>query len=68
MHFVRLMAKFNGQSGRLGPLDFLAYFEFYMAVLGVGRASIGLVAPLRFNMLDSQPEKSDMDPFPSGFH
>ena len=33
-----------------------------MAVLGVGRVPIGLVAPLRFKWLDSQPDSSNMGP------
>ena len=41
---------------------FLVDFEFYMAVLGVGMGPIGLGAPLRFKMLDSQPDKSNMSP------
>ena len=65
---TRLMAKFSGQLGRLGLFDFLVDFEFYMAVLGVGRGPIGLVAPLRFNLLDSQPEKSNMGPVSIDFH
>ena len=39
-----------------------------MAVLGVGSGPIGLVAPLRFKMLDSQPEKSIMGPVLTDFH
>ena len=39
-----------------------------MVVLAVGRASIGLVAPLRFKWLDSQPVKSDVGPVPIDFH
>ena len=39
-----------------------------MAVLGVGRASIGLVAPLRFKRVDSQPVKSNIGPVPTDFH
>ena len=35
-------------------------FEFYIAVLGVGSGPIGLVAPLTFKWLDSQPESSNM--------
>ena len=33
-----------------------------MAVLGVGMGPIGLVAALRFKMLDSQPDSSNMGP------
>ena len=33
-----------------------------MAVWGIGRGRIGLVTSLRFKMLDSQPEKSNMGP------
>ena len=41
-----------------GVHGILVDFEFYMAVLWVGRGPIGLVAPLRFKTLDSQPPKS----------
>ena len=54
------MAKFSGHSGRWGSIGFLVDFEFYMAVLGVGSGSIGLVAPLRFKWLDSQPVRLNM--------
>ena len=60
------MAKFSGQSG--GSMGFLVDFEFYMAVLGVGICSVGLVAPLGFKRLDSQPEKSNMGPVSTDFH
>ena len=49
-------------------MGFLVDFEFYMAVLGVGMGPIGLVAPLRFKTLDSQPEKSNMGPVSTIFH
>ena len=49
-------------------MGFLVDFEFYMAVLGVGMGPIGLVAPLRFKTLDSQPEKSNMGPVSTNFH
>ena len=39
-----------------------------MAVLGVRRGPIGLVAALRFKILDSQPEKSNMGPVWTDFH
>ena len=39
-----------------------------MAVLGVGRVLIGLVAPCRFKILDSQPEKSNMGPISTDAH
>ena len=52
----------------MGSIGFLVDFEFYMAVLGVGRGPIGLVAPLRFKMIDSQPEKSNMRPVSIVFH
>ena len=39
-----------------------------MAVLGDGRGPIGLVAPWRFKIFDSQPEKSNMGPVPTDFH
>ena len=52
----------------MGSVGFLPVFEFYMAVLGVGRVSIGLVAPWRFKILDSQPDSSNMGPVPIDFH
>ena len=52
----------------MGSVGFLLDFEFYMTVLGVPSGPIGLVAPLRFKMLDSQPEKSNMGPFSIEFH
>ena len=39
-----------------------------MAVLEVGRVPIGLVTPLRFKWLDSQPEMSNMGPVPTDVH
>ena len=48
--------------GSVGSVGFLVDFEFVMAVLGVGRIPIGLVAPLRFKWLDSQPDSSNMGP------
>ena len=39
-----------------------------MAVLGVGRGPTGLVAPLRFKWLDSQPDSSNMGPVSTNFH
>ena len=52
----------------MGSIGFLADFEFYMAVLGVPSGPIGLVAALRFKILDSQPEKSNMGPVWTDFH
>ena len=49
-------------------MGFLVDFEFYMAVLGVGRGPNGLVAPLRFKWLDSQPKQSNMDLIWADFH
>ena len=46
----------------------LVDFEFYMAVLGFRRVSIGFIAPLSFKWLDSQPVKSSMDPVPIDVH
>ena len=43
-------------------MDFVVDFEFDIAVLGVGRCPIGLIAALRFRMLDSQPDSSNMGP------
>ena len=54
--------------GPLGSVGLLVDFEFSMAVLGVGRASIGLVAPLRFKWLDSHPDSSILGPVPTDFH
>ena len=54
--------------GSVGSVGFLVDFEYYMAVLGVGRGPIGLVAPLRFKTLDSQPDKSSMGPVYIDFH
>ena len=54
--------------GSVGSIGFLSDFEFYMAVLGYRRGPTGLVAPLRFKWLDSQPEKSNMGPVPIDFH
>ena len=39
-----------------------------MAVWGVPGGSIGLAAPWRFNMLDSQPDSSNMGPIQIDFH
>ena len=39
-----------------------------MAVLGVGKGPIGLVAPLRFKWLDSQPDSLNMGPDSTDFH
>ena len=49
-------------------IGFFFNFEFYMAVLGVGRGPIGLVATLRFKTLDSQPDSSNMGPVSIDFH
>ena len=52
----------------MGSVGFLFHFEFYMAVFGVKSGPIGLVAPLRFKMLDSQPEMSNMGPVSTDVH
>ena len=52
----------------MGSVGFLLDFKCYMAVLGVGRGPIGLVALLRFKILDSQPASSNMSPVPADFH
>ena len=52
----------------MGSIGFLPDFEFYMAVLEVGSGPIGLVAPRRFKILDSQPGKSNMGPVPIDVH
>ena len=54
--------------GSVGSVGFLVDFEFSMAVLGVGRVPIGLVTPLRFKWLDSQPDSSNMGPVSTDFH
>ena len=51
----------------MGSIVFLPDFEFYMAVWGIPSSPIGLVAPLRFKILDSQLEKSNMGPVPNDF-
>ena len=51
----------------MGSVGFLFDFEFYIVVLGFGRGPIGLVAPLRFKIHDSQPEKSNMGPVSTDF-
>ena len=43
-------------------------FEFHMAFSGVGTGPIGLVAPLKFKRLDSQPTKSNMGPVSIDVH
>ena len=52
----------------MGSVGFLADFEFYIAVLGVPSGPIGFAAPLRFKMLDSQPDSSNMGPIPTDFN
>ena len=52
----------------MGSVGFLFDFEFYMAVLGVRSGPIGLVAPLRFKIFDSQPDSLNMSPVPIDFH
>ena len=54
--------------GSVGSIGFLSDFEFYMEVLGYRRDPIGLVAPLRFKWLDSQPDSSNMGPVPTDFN
>ena len=54
--------------GQCSIIRFLVDFESYMAVLGVGRAPIGLVAPCTFKILDSQPDSSNMGPGWIHFH
>ena len=44
----------------MGSVGFLTDFEVYIGVSEVGRGPIGLVAPLRFKMLDYQTEKLNM--------
>ena len=53
---------------RCGLLDFCWMFDFYMAVLGVGRCPVGFVASLIFKMPDSQPDSSNMGPVPIDVH
>ena len=52
----------------MGSSGFLVDFEFDMAVLGIGRSPIGLVAPLRFKTLASLPESSNMGSVSIDFH
>ena len=52
----------------MGSVGVLVDFEFSMAILGVGRVLIGLVAPWRFKWLDSQPDSSNMGPVSTDFH
>ena len=52
----------------MGSVGLLADFEFYMAVLGVPSGPIGLAAPLRFKMLASQREKSNIGPCSTDVH
>ena len=52
----------------MGSIGFLADFEFHMAILEVRRGPIGLVAPLRFKIIDSQPDSSNMGPVPTDVH
>ena len=52
----------------VGSIGLLLHFEFDMAVWGVGRGPIGLVAPFKLRTLDSQPEKSNMGPVWIDFH
>ena len=54
--------------GPVGSIRVLLDLDFYMVILGVGRGPIGLVAPLRFKTLDSQPEKSNMGPVSTKCH
>ncbi len=46
----------------------LVDFELFMPVLEVGMGPIGLVAPLRFKTVDSQPEYSNMSPVQTDVH
>ena len=52
----------------MGSVGFSPGFECCVAVLGVGKGPIGLVAALRFKMLDSQLDSSNMGPVPIDFH
>ena len=52
----------------MGSVGSLFDFGFYIAVLGIPSGPIGLVAPLRFKMIDSQPDSSNMGPVPTNFH
>ena len=52
----------------MGSIGFSLDFEFSMAVLGVGRGPIGLVAPRTFKFLDSQPVESNMSPVSIDVH
>ena len=52
----------------MGSAGLLSDFEFYKAVLGVGRGPIGFIAPLRFKTLDSLADSSNMGPVPTDVH
>ena len=54
--------------GPVGSIGCLVDFEIDVAVFGVGMGPIGLVAALRFKMLDSQPDSSNMGPVSLDFH
>ena len=54
--------------GSVGLWIFLVDFEFYRALLEVRRVPIGLVAPLRFKWLDSQPDSSSIGSVSTDFH
>ena len=43
-------------------------FEFYMVDLRGGRGPLGFIAPWRFKILDSQPEKPNMGLVPIDVH
>ena len=48
-------------------LDFWWTFGSYIAFWRAPRVPIGLVAPLKFKTLDSQPEKSNIVPVQEAF-
>ena len=52
----------------MGSVGLLPDFEFYMAVFGIPSGPVGLVAPLRFKILDSLPDSSNMGSFPIDVH
>ena len=52
----------------VGSIGFLVDFASYIAVFGIGMGPIGLVAPLRFKWLDSQPDSSNMGPVSTDVH
>ena len=55
-------------SGVGGVCWIFGRFWIFYGSFGVGRVPIGLVAPLRFKWLDSQPDSSNMGLVPTDVH